>query len=357
MSIDTHYLCYGHRLLKYQELTNTTGSWLLLAKDNTHHSARIVEDLKRLRSNDAHESEHRFALIYEHFTFSPKIRSRTVRFESRHTKDSVRVRLHDIFKRHSIHGTISNKRFLPTTYNVWNPDLRSLIGFKNLREKDELWRTHFSSIDRSSGERTAEQVRGKGLHLVQNSRLWHVPYTRSDSAHSLVQGIQWRFVQAFSGFETIILSYFLADPHYDINKPPSFTNMFYTLKFQKRFADIVEREDQKHSRNSIEHYINNWTLQSHEGIQFDDWFIKFVNPNEKGRKVLDDLQTSNTTYNWSRGLSLASALRNLTAHGALSPTQSIAQGLVQIYIELTALLVQCSYAAAFMEIAPSSNKR
>ena len=132
MSVDARYLCYGHRLLSSQELTITTGSWLLLAKDKTYHSARIVEDLERLHSNDAHEKEHRFALIYEHFPSGPKTKFHTVRLESRHTKDSVRVRLHDIFKRHSIHGTISNKRFLPTTYNVWNPDLRSLIGFKNL---------------------------------------------------------------------------------------------------------------------------------------------------------------------------------------------------------------------------------
>lgn len=69
MSDTPQYLCYGHRLLKSNDFSTSTGSFLL-RNDKESHWVQIVEDINQVSS--INNNTHRFAVIYEHHQNSKK---------------------------------------------------------------------------------------------------------------------------------------------------------------------------------------------------------------------------------------------------------------------------------------------
>lgn len=346
MSIRPYYLCHGHRLSKNQPLTELTGSFVL-NDGKERHCVRLVENIQLIHSTDEQAKTTRFAVIHE--SSKNNSTSCTSVEYSNLTKEEGIAKLRELLKKNT-DIPIDNQPFSFVNNTTLNPDLRDTLHFRKLKQIDEKWRTQYKSLSTQEDQRLRYQIKGKGLNLVKNARLWRVPYTDSTSAHSLVRGIQWRFVQAFSGFETIMLSDAMLDSRYKSDKAPGFARLFYSWELQKTFGESVHLLQNTY----LKQYIQNWRLTHPEPIVIDDWFLEFLNPNSNGKAALSKLEDPNITHEWKDGISLASALRNLTAHGALSPTQTIEQGLVPIYLQLTALIVQCSYAAVSSELTSES---
>ncbi len=347
MSRDSRYLCYGHRLSKGKNPSESTGSFVL--RSNTcHHWVQIVENI-----NQIPDKPNRFGVMYEYCrTSSTQQNTQTTRFFRQLTKEDAEAVMLEIFDEHAPHTSVDEKPFVPTHYHPLDPDLERAIDSSLLDQQDQEWKQLYYDINRSNDPQLFHyQIKGKGLHLVKSARGWRIPYTNSDTAHSLVRGIQWRFVQTFSGFETIILSHGILHPEYESGQNPGFAKVFYTWKIK----DHLDRTIRRLNNTKLRDDIQAWHLESNGSITLNEWFIEFLNPNENGRLILDKLQQSGTKHTWKDGISLASVLRNLTAHGALSPTQTISQGLISIYLELTALIVQCSYAAALMTTPNDTN--
>ena len=347
MSMSTYYLCHGHRLSKGQQLTELTGSFVL-NDDKERHCVRLVENIQLIHSTYQEAKTTRFAVIHE--SSKNNSDSCTSVEHSNLTKEKAIDKLRELLK-DKADIPIDNQPFTFVNNTTLNPDLRDTLHFRKLKQIDEKWRAQYKSLSTQEDQRLRYQIKGKGLNLVKNARLWRVPYTDSTSAHSLVRGIQWRFVQAFSGFETIMLSNAMLDSRYKSDQAPGFARLFYSWELQKQFEDSIRQLQNTY----LKHYIQDWTLTYQEPITIDDWFLEFLNPNHNGQTALSKLKDPNITHDWKDGISLASALRNLTAHGALSPTQTIEQGLVPIYLQLTALIVQCSYAAVTSELLGESN--
>ncbi len=337
------YLCYGYRLDNKNKVNDQSGCCLLCDRKKNYYWIQIVEDLQQLSASS--ENKERFFIHYEWGKINKKGQFKRTGYSKSNAMDltmaqkKFRQKLNERSYRHA-----SLLSFSPTSYSPIDPSLDSIMEtITELDNLDTKWKKSFAGI--STKQPRTFQIRGKGLHLVKNARRWNTPYTRKHSAHSLVRGIQWRFVQAFAGFETIVLSHYRINSQKTTEKPSPFTAMFYTHKIQEK----LETHLAQNTTVPLEKSLLNWSFEGLQQSSPNEWFIDFLSPNDTGKQTLHKFQKEGILADWKAGLSLATTLRNVTTHGALSPTQTIKQRLIPTYLALTALVIESSYVLAFMD--------
>lgn len=191
---------------------------------------------------------------------------------------------------------------------------------------------HINKQWQTVSDNTIKHWAGRGLHICRSVLLWEYPYTANYqyTYHTLVRGIQLRFIQAFSGFEMVVIGW-SQTPNAN-ERPHSFTNLFYAEDLITDFKELIIQKN-------ISFSITVTPLPNE-----NEWLLDFINPNKNGRDVFRKyfFGPQKTQLDWENGISIATTFRNIIVHGALSPSQCIHNNFVRLLLELTELLLCCS---------------
>lgn len=173
------------------------------------------------------------------------------------------------------------------------------------------------------------QSLSKGYYLIKSGLEWHEPSVGHNSIDKLTdthkaRGLQWRLVMVYGGFETIIKT--LLKPGARSLKPEQiqlFTDKCilpnYNLLTSPDLTRVnLEKWLEKPSSGKSSALANFLTLENGDCKIIEDWIVQ-----------------SNSISTWVDAARLAKALRNATAHGALSATKVNQWGLQKPLLTLS----------------------
>jgi hypothetical protein len=170
----------------------------------------------------------------------------------------------------------------------------------------------------------------RGHALIRAASNWRNPGIGKDPARVVVQcrGQQWRFFQAFSGFEVLTKAVF----GYNLiqkGKPFSWYKLQKRIQVTKLFPEDTLPSPME--KKPIPPALHRW--QSEPEI-----LNRFLGLNGENTKVLKKWLTDGKALKGPDVLQLAVALRNAIAHGKLSPTKSIQWNICPHYQRLVYVL-------------------
>ncbi|MBD0266586.1 MAG: hypothetical protein ICV78_28855 [Tolypothrix sp. Co-bin9] len=173
------------------------------------------------------------------------------------------------------------------------------------------------------------QSLSKGYYLIKSSLEWHEPVVGHNSIDKLsdthkARGLQWRLVMVYGGFETIIKT--LLKPGTTSLKPEQiqlFTDKctlpnYNSLTPPDSTRVKLEKWLEKPSFTKKSALANFLTLENGDCKIIEDWIVQ-----------------SNSISTWVDAARLAKALRNATAHGALSASKVNQWGLQKPLLTLS----------------------
>jgi hypothetical protein len=158
---------------------------------------------------------------------------------------------------------------------------------------------------------------GRGFHLTKAAVEWDNPVAGkslpNNGSTANARGIQWQLVMAWGGFESVTktLMYLTGEKnsYLSIDRVKHFTSKCNNL------PDYIPLIPPNTNKKNLEKWL---TKPSETGDELLDFLgLKAGDRNQ----IKDWLVDSNQIEDWANATMLAKALRNATAHGALSPTK------------------------------------
>ncbi len=172
------------------------------------------------------------------------------------------------------------------------------------------------------------QSLSKGYYLIKSGLEWHEPAIGHNSIDKLndthkARGLQWRLVMAYGGFETITKTLLNSKNYLNPETIKDFTAKCVLPSYSPLYPPDSKRKN-------LEKWLEKPLLEKKSAI------ADFLSV-EKGDKTIIEkwIVQSTPIYTWAEAVILAKALRNATAHGALSATKVKEWGLQKPLLTLS----------------------
>ncbi|MEW6492341.1 MAG: hypothetical protein AB1589_07490 [Cyanobacteriota bacterium] len=172
------------------------------------------------------------------------------------------------------------------------------------------------------------QALSRGFYLTQSAMQWQEPAagcntTDNPNATHKARGVQWRLVMAYGGFETTIKT--LLKPGKSLN--PEAIKVF-TDKCDLPAYRLLTPPDQK--QENLEKWLKRPSRQGKTAL------ADFLSLDNGDQKIIESWIVKSTPISsWVEAARLAKAVRNATAHGALSATKVRQWGLENALLTLS----------------------
>lgn len=229
-----------------------------------------------------------------------------------------------------------------TSVNNWSAFLESLQGYGGWRDNPEVFDDLSVRLQRftPSHEQTLEHIEvvmhslARGYALMSAVADWENPYvgtvpTHSQSASSF-RGIQWKLVMAYNAFEII----------FEALMPGQYSSFSQRVTDFIQTIDLPNLESQMTPPDGERAVFQRW-LGEAEDLQRgpSEELLDFLGLRNRDRKLFQGwLMGDILVDTWADEIALAKALRNMTAHGALSANKLREFGLVEPVATLTNIL-------------------
>ncbi|MEG4350748.1 hypothetical protein QUA74_13475 [Microcoleus sp. LAD1_D3] len=158
-----------------------------------------------------------------------------------------------------------------------------------------------------------------GFHLTKAAVEWDNPVAGNtlpnDPSTANARGIQWQLVMAYGGFESVTKTLM------NLRENNSGLSIADVQDFTSKcnLPDYIPLIPPNTDRKDLEKWL---TKLSTETPETGDELLNFLGLKHGDRNLIKDwLVNSNPIEDWANATRLAKALRNATAHGALSPTK------------------------------------
>ncbi len=156
----------------------------------------------------------------------------------------------------------------------------------------------------------------RGFHLTKAAVEWDNPVagnTLANSSTAQARGIQWQLVMAYGGFESVTKTLM------NLRENKSGLSIADVEDFTSK-CNLPEYEPPLDPPNKNRKNLDKWLTKSNG--ETGDELLNFLGVTKGDRKQIEEwLVNSNPIRDWANAAMLAKALRNATAHGALSPSK------------------------------------
>ncbi|MBN3942606.1 MAG: hypothetical protein V7L21_06470 [Nostoc sp.] len=194
--------------------------------------------------------------------------------------------------------------------------------------------SHFNQTHSDNSDHIYDVIQGlsKGFYLIKSGLEWQEPAV----GHSLVdkpndthkaRGIQWRLVMTWGGFETITKTLLLKKSNGGL-KTENIKS--FTVK-----CDLPNNYNSLNPPDSTRVNLERW-LNKNPSIQGKSALADFLSLGNGDQEIIEHwIVKSQPVSTWVEAVRLAKALRNATAHGALSASKVKEWGLQKPLLTLS----------------------
>jgi len=209
-------------------------------------------------------------------------------------------------------------------YDSWKSDAAKC---QNIHQK--LLHFNKNHSDDSDHIDNVIQSLSKGYYLIKSGLEWHEPVVGHNSIDKLTdthkaRGLQWRLVMAYGGFETITKT-LLKSATRSLN--PETIQIFTDKCTLPNYNSLTPPDS---TRVKLEKWLEKPSLSKKTAL------ANFLGLENGDCKIIEDwIVQSNSISTWVDAARLAKALRNATAHGALSATKVHQWGLQKPLLTLS----------------------
>ncbi|MEG4213822.1 hypothetical protein QUA27_00080 [Microcoleus sp. Pol14C6] len=154
-----------------------------------------------------------------------------------------------------------------------------------------------------------------GFHLTKAAVEWENPVagkTLANPSTANARGIQWQLVMAYGGFESVTKTLM------NLRENKSGLTIDHVEKFTSKcnLPDYIPLIPPNTNRRNLDKWLTKSPTET------GDELLDFLGLTNGDRNQIKDwLVNSNSIQDWANATRLAKALRNATAHGALSPSK------------------------------------
>ena len=154
-----------------------------------------------------------------------------------------------------------------------------------------------------------------GFHLTKAAVEWDNPVAGkigSDPSTANARGIQWQLVMAYGGFESVTKTLM------NLRENKSGLTLAHVTNFTSKcnLPDYIPLKPPDTTRKNLDEWLKKSPPET------GDQLLDFLGVERGDRNQIKNwLVNSNQIEDWANATMLAKALRNATAHGALSPTK------------------------------------
>jgi hypothetical protein len=172
------------------------------------------------------------------------------------------------------------------------------------------------------------QALSRGFYLIKSALEWQEPAAGHNSIEEpndthKARGIQWRLVMAYNGFEMITKTLLLKKGTRGLG-PDEFSQ--FTIKCG------LNQYNSLPSPNTKLKNLDKWLTKEPEGKTI----LNFLGVNKKDADIIQQwILQQQHIYTWVDAVQLAKAIRNATAHGALSASKVKQWGLQKPLLTLS----------------------
>lgn len=162
------------------------------------------------------------------------------------------------------------------------------------------------------------QALAKGFYLIKSGLEWQEPAVGHHSTDApndthKARGIQWRLVMTWGGFETIIKTLLLKKSNGGLKTEKI---QYFMIK-----CDLLNNYSPLNPPNSTRANLERW-LNKDSSPEGKSALADFLSLGNGDQEIIENwIVQSQPISNWVEAVRLAKALRNATAHGALSATK------------------------------------
>ncbi|MBD2726447.1 hypothetical protein H6G96_08915 [Nostoc sp. FACHB-892] len=194
--------------------------------------------------------------------------------------------------------------------------------------------SHFNQTHSDNSDHICDviQALSKGFYLMKSGLEWEEPAVGHNSddkpndTHK-ARGIQWRLVMTWGGFETIIKTLLLTTDKGGLNTK--------SIKDFTDQCDLANNYNPLNPPNPTRINLERW-LNKDPSIEGKSALADFLSLGNGDQKIIEHwIVKSQPVSNWVEAVRLAKALRNATAHGALSATKVKQWGLEKPLLTLS----------------------
>lgn len=235
--------------------------------------------------------------------------------------------------------------------STWSQLLQSLGGYGSWRENAELCRNLHNKLSHFSSKHvnTAEHMEvvlyslSRGYWLMEAAMEWEKPYAgkepTSAQSVSVLRGLQLRLAMAYNAFELIAMA--LMQP--DRTLSPEIIGSFVQKCQLRASADPISPPNK--NRAVLKQWLDGSAIARKKGEE-GEALLEFLGLKRGDRTLFQSWVLAEIPVNnWDRRILLAKALRNMSAHGALSASKVGELGLRQAFEVLPESLSEVVHAA------------
>lgn len=194
--------------------------------------------------------------------------------------------------------------------------------------------SHFNQThsDNSDHIHDVIQALSKGFYLIKSGLEWQEPsigHNSDDKPNDThkARGIQWRLVMTWGGFETITKTLLLKKSRGGLETKD--------IKYFTVQCDLPNNYNPLNPLNSTRVNLERW-LNKNPSIEGKSALANFLSLSKGDQEIIEHwIVKSHPISNWVEAVRLAKALRNATAHGALSATKVKEWGLQKPLLTLS----------------------
>ena len=172
------------------------------------------------------------------------------------------------------------------------------------------------------------QALSRGFNLMKSGLEWQEPAAGHNSIEEpndthKARGIQWRLVMAYNGFEMVTKTLLIKEKYLTPETIKDFTNKCY-------LPDYSSLNPPATTRVNLEKWLNKPSREEKSAI------ADFLSLENGDKTIIEEwIVKSTPVTNWTEAVRLAKALRNATAHGALSASKVKSWGLQKPLLTLS----------------------
>lgn len=219
----------------------------------------------------------------------------------------------------------SARQELAVSWRDWNAFIRTVADLRELHPR----LVPFSAAHQAEAEHikrvTTNLARGQAL--VAAAIEWHEPAIAQNmrpSAADRARGLQWRLVMAYGGLETITKTLLVTTGRGGLT-PDDFTTFVSAAIPPAPSCPRLPRRRRE---------LEDWLLRPANGAT--NPVIEFLGLERGDAAIIETWLISGGEINsWAGELRLAKALRNATAHGALTSSRACKWGIDRAFNDLT----------------------
>ncbi|MBI4780923.1 MAG: hypothetical protein HY785_06320 [Oscillatoriophycideae cyanobacterium NC_groundwater_1537_Pr4_S-0.65um_50_18] len=230
-------------------------------------------------------------------------------------------------------ATIEMEEIHQESDSVWSQLLQNFGGYGGWRNNSELCTKLHTKLNSFSSKHidSAEHVEivlyslSRGYWLMKAALDWENPYAGKEPISplsvSMLRGLQWRLVMAYNAFELICVALMQSK-----TLSPKIISDFVQKCQLKEYADPITSPNK--DRAGLKQWLDSSVITD-EGTE-GEALLDFLGLRCGDRKMFQSWVLAESPVDtWDGSILLAKALRNMSAHGALSASKVGELGLRQ----------------------------